>query len=547
MKITNFLAFRVFLVILFVMFAETALLTKLSVERQAELYMNDAVREANRVGDVIKRSTKYSMMLNRQDDLHEMLTTIGTEPGIEAIRIYDKKGDVVLSTVRSEVGTQVNMNAEACNACHLPGKPPLSPNPQELSRIFSSPKGYRVLGMIMPIRNDSTCSTASCHAHPSSQTVLGVLDIMMPLRDIDEHLASLNRSQYVNAVFMFVGMTAFVGLFIWVVVNIPVRKLTRGTHEITKGNLNYRIAVASHDEIGRLADSFNQMAEELQRARNELTQWAETLEGRVEEKTEELRRAQVNMVQMEKMVSLGKLASTVAHELNNPLEGVLTYAKLLKRTVKEGTLSAESAGEIQSELSLIADETARCGNIVKNLLLFSRQKVGEYVETDLRMTIERSLKLIDHHLRMHNIVLKAEYEKEPLLLFCAPEQIEQTLLAIEINAVEAMPEGGTLALKACLLREKDTIEITVEDTGIGISDEAMPHIFEPFFTTKENGKGTGLGLAVVYGIVERHGGSITVRSQVHAGTTFTILFPRNNAHRPSDVAQPTLSHEHAHE
>ena len=540
MKFTNLLAFRVFLVLFIVMFAGTALLTKLSVEHQAEQYMQDAVHGANRIGDVIKRSTKYSMMLNRQEDLHQILTTIGTEPGIEAIRIYNKKGEIALSTLPQEVGTRVDMNAEACTACHSQDTPPLSANPLELSRIFSSPKGYRVLGMIVPIRNDSTCSSAACHAHPESQTVLGVLDVMMPLRDIDEHLASLNRSQYLNAVFMFIGMTAFVGLFIWLVVNIPVRKLTLGTQEITKGNLDYRITVKSRDEIGRLADSFNQMAEELMRARNELTQWAETLEGRVAEKTEELRRAQVNMVQMEKMVSLGKLASTVAHELNNPLEGVLTYAKLLKRTVREGILSPDDAKEIQSELSIIADETARCGNIVKNLLLFSKQKVGEYSDADIRMMIDRSIKLIDHHLHMHNITLKADYESHPLMLFCAPEQIEQALLAIEINAVEAMPEGGTLTLNACRINETGAIQITIADTGIGISDDAMPHIFEPFFTTKENGKGTGLGLAVVYGIVERHGGSITVQSQPHAGTTFTLLLPPNTMQRPTGVAGTTL-------
>ena len=525
MKVINLLAFRVFLIILFVMLAGTAILTKLAVDRQGDQYIRDAVMGANRIGDVIKRSTNYSMMLNRQEDIHQIINTIGTEPGIEAIRIYNKKGEITLSTVAGEVGSNVDMSAEACTACHSQGKPPLSINPRELSRIFVSPKGYRVLGMIVPIRNDSTCSVAACHAHSESQTVLGVLDVMMPLREIDEHLAGLNRSQYLNAFLMFLGMTAFVGVFIWIVVNIPVRKLTLGTQEISKGNLEYRIAVKSSDEIGRLAGSFNQMAEDLKRARNELTLWAQTLEGRVAEKTEELRRAQVNMVQMEKMVSLGKLASTVAHELNNPLEGVLTYAKLLKRTVHEGTLTPQVASEIQDELSIIAEETARCGNIVKNLLLFSRQKVGEFVETDIRTMIGRSLKLIDHHLHMNNVALSADYEKEPLMMYCAPQQIEQALLAIEINAVEAMPEGGTLTIGAKHLKETNSIQITFSDTGIGIPDDALPHIFEPFFTTKENGKGTGLGLAVVYGIVERHGGSINVQSKVQNGTTFTILLP----------------------
>jgi two-component system NtrC family sensor kinase len=540
MKFTNLLAFRVFLIILFVMLIGTAVLTKLSVDRQADEYLRDVIVGADRVGDVIMRSTNYSMMLNRREDIHQIINTIGTEPGIEAIRIYNKKGEITLSTVPGEVGSSINMSGEACNACHSPGKPPLSSNPRELSRIFSSPKGYRVLGMITPIKNDPTCSTADCHAHGASQTVLGVLDVMMPLRDVDAHIAQLNRSQYLNAILMFVVMTSVVGIFIWIVVNIPVRKLTLGTQEIIKGNLDHRISVRSNDEIGRLAASFNQMTDELKRAHDELTRWAQTLEERVAQKTEELRRAQANMVQMEKMVSLGKLASTVAHELNNPLEGVLTYAKLLKRTVKEGALTSETAAEIQSELSIIADETARCGNIVKNLLLFSRQKVGDFAEEDIRATIDRSLKLIDHHLKMHNIKLEKDYESEPLMLFCDPQQIEQALLAIEINAVEAMPDEGTLRVSAHHLAGSDSVQMTISDTGIGIPEEALTHIFEPFFTTKENGKGTGLGLAVVYGIVERHAGSINVQSKLHGGSTFTITLPRLHAEAPQGATVTSL-------
>ncbi len=537
MKFTNLLAFRIFLIILIVMLLGTAVLTKLSVDRQAEQYLRDVVIGANRIGDVIKRSTNYSMMLNRREDLHHIINTIGSEPGIEAIRLYNKKGEITLSTIQGEIGSSVDMNTEACNACHSLGKPPLSPNPAELSRTFSSPKGYRVLGMIVPLRNDEACSSAACHAHAPTQTILGVIDVMMPLRDIDSHLAELKRSQYLNATLMFFLMTSFIGVFTWLVVNIPVKKLTLGTQEIIKGNLDYRIPVRGNDEIGRLASSFNQMTDELRRARNELTQWTQTLEKRVAERTEELRRAQVNMVQMEKMVSLGKLASTVAHELNNPLEGVLTYAKLLKKMVRGASLPPEVEEEIQNELTIIADETARCGNIVKNLLLFSRQKVGEFVEEDVRIMIDRSLKLIDHHLKIHSIRLESEYGREPLTLFCAPEQIEQALLAIEINAIEAMADDGVLRVDARHIEQPDSIEITVKDNGIGIADDALPHIFEPFFTTKENGKGTGLGLAVVYGIVERHGGTVSVQSKPHQGTTFTMTFPANSTQTPQGVSE----------
>jgi two-component system NtrC family sensor kinase len=525
MNFTHLLAFRLFLIILVVMLIGTAVFTTLSVDRQSDQHMRDVVGGATRVADIIKRSTNYSMMLNRREDIYHIINTVGHEPGIEAIRIYNKKGEITFSSVEGEVGKTVNVNAEACNVCHIQGRTPAPANGHELSRIFLSPKGYRVLGLITPIRNEKKCATADCHAHSSSQTVLGILDVMMPLADLDKNLADEKHAEYMNGLLMLGLMTVFTAVFIWFVVNIPVKNLTKGTQEIIKGNLDHRIPVRSKDEIGRLAASFNQMADEVKRAHDELTQWAQTLEERVAQKTEELQRAQINMIQMEKMVSLGKLASTVAHELNNPLEGVLTYAKLLKRSVKAGILNEEEAREIQSELSIIADETARCGNVVKNLLLFSRQKVGAFQESDIRIAIENSLKLIDHHLRIHNIALQTSFPDDKLSLICDIQQIEQALLAIEINAVEAMPEGGVLTLSAQLDTANKNVNISIKDTGSGINDKDLPHIFEPFFTTKENGKGTGLGLAVAYGIIERHNGTIEVRSKQRQGSEFIITLP----------------------
>jgi two-component system NtrC family sensor kinase len=232
------------------------------------------------------------------------------------------------------------------------------------------------------------------------------------------------------------------------------------------------------------------------------------------------------MVQIEKMVSLGTLAATVAHELNNPLEGILTYAKLLRKKIERGIPSSESIQEMIGELTLIADETARCGNIVKNLLLFSREKVGEFKDSDLRLIIERSFKLIDHHLKMNNITSVVEMGNKQVVLYCDPHQLEEALLALEINAVEAMPGGGSFSIRVEEVEYLHAVQITVRDTGSGISEEDIPHIFEPFYTTKKEGKGTGLGLSVVYGIIDRHSGSISVESKQGIGTTFTITLPR---------------------
>jgi len=527
MRITKFLAFRLFVIVLLVMLVSTAVFTTMMLNWHSEQYLNITKNWALRTSDLIKRSTRYSMMENRREDIYQTISTIGSERGIEAIRIYNKKGEITFSTVEGEAGKYVNTNAEACNACHQSGRhlPTAVDSASGLTRIFHSTKGYRVLGVITPIENEPACYNAACHEHSSSQTVLGVLDVILPLRDLDRNVTQLRTSTYVMGALMVAGVTLFSGIFIWIMVNIPVRKLTRGTREVMKGNLTYRIDVRSSDEIGDLAASFNKMTEELSRARDELTHWAETLELKVEQKTEELRRAQSNMVQVEKMASLGKLAASVAHELNNPLAGILAYAKLLKKKIFKQEFSAEEINEMEEDLRMIADESARCGNIVANLLLFSRQKVGEYSKQNLSDIITQSVKLITHHLAIHNIKYDLDFPVFPVEITCDPQQIEQALIALEINSIEAMPEGGNLKITVECAGPEKLVRIKVSDTGTGIAPEDIEHIFEPFFTTKKDGKGTGLGLAVVHGIVERHMGKIEVESKLDSGTTFTITLP----------------------
>jgi len=529
----NLLGFRLFLGIAVTVVAGTALVTMFLVDWQSKKYITAAQQSAANISDLISRSTRYSMLLNRREDIYEIIKTIGNEPRIERIRIINKKGVVSFSTQESEVGKNVDMTAEACIGCHSTGKPVAPQNNPTLTRIFDSPKGYRVVGIITPIRNEAGCSTSDCHAHSNTQTVLGILDVMIPLQGVEQDIAQFERTQVLGSIVLVIVLTGFVTVFIWRMVNIPVKKLSTATQEIVKGNLDYQIDVQTNDEIGLLGGSFNHMTEELKRARKELTAWNQTLEHRVYEKTEELRRAQKHMVHIEKMVSLGTLAATVAHELNNPLEGILTYAKLLRKKLQQENPPTEKAQEMISELTLIADETARCGNIVKNLLLFSREKVGEFKDSDLHAIIERSLKLIEHHLKMNNITFEVKMDEKPVILYCDAHQLEEALLALEINAVEAMPTGGMFRIVVTEIGYQNVIHIAVSDTGSGIKEEDLPHIFEPFYTTKKEGKGTGLGLSVVYGIIERHSGSISVDSQPGIGTTFTITLPRHSTPKES--------------
>ncbi len=525
MKYTRLLVYRLLAGIFVVMVVGVGILTFSLVEIQSDRYVKISTETAQRVSDIVLRSTHYSMLLNRREDIYQIINTIGTEPGMEAIRIYNKKGEVSFSTVKGEVHTSVDMNAEACVACHLSGKSDaVSPANIELVRTFHSPDGRNIIGVITPIKNQLGCYDAPCHAHHESQTILGVLDVMIPLTETERHLADLERTQYAGGIILLGVLTLFCGLFLWRTVNIPVQRLTEGTIAVMNGNLDHTIDVRTKDEIGVLSKSFNHMTRTLRSTREELHLLNQTLEERVKKKSEALKKAQSHLIHAEKMSSLGMLAASVAHELNNPLEGILTYAKLIRKRIASEQLDQSQKDEIQAELKMIADETARCGNIVKNLLLFSRNKSGEFKLYDLREIVEQSSKLIGHHLKMNNITLRQSFDHQLPQVRCDREQIQQALLAMQINAVESIQRDGSISIS--VKRSGDNaVEINLSDSGAGIRSEDLPHIFEPFFTTKKEGNGTGLGLAVVYGIVERHHGTIDVTSEPNKGTTFTITLP----------------------
>ena len=230
--------------------------------------------------------------------------------------------------------------------------------------------------------------------------------------------------------------------------------------------------------------------------------------------------SQIN--QIEKLASLGKLSATVAHELNNPLEGILTYSRLISKKLKSSNGNGDNTSVIKY-LDLISDETARCGKIVKDLLLFSHKEDEEFTEENLISIIDKSITIIDHHLEMHDVSLLKEYEKDEIIIQCDDLKIQQALIALFMNAIEAIHNTGKIIIKAVV--ENSHAVISIKDEGTGISQKDLPHIFEPFFSTKEAAQGTGLGLAVAYGIITGHGGKIFVEETSPQGTTFKIELP----------------------
>ncbi len=487
-------------------------------------------REAARINGLAMSETLYgalhtAMLNNDREGLHASVRTISEHDPNVRVRIFNKEGEIVFSSDIREVGTRLDPRSEACFKCHQAGRPIGKLPPGDRTRSFTL-AGVPALGVIRPIENEPSCTNAGCHAHPADKQLLGVLDVTLLLT----RLEGARRQTTLLAIASTGGVLGLVvGVVLFVVrnsVHRPIRALSRTLATLGTGDYSARYENGEISEFAYLGRSVNKMAQDLERANAELVDWAQTLERRVDEKTAELRQAQEQMTRVERMASLGKLAAVVAHEINNPLASVVTYSKVLLRRFTGRPASSEEARDSLNILEAIASESARCGEIVSNLLLFAR-RTGSHIEpTDVNQLVNRSHFLIKHKMDLAQV--KGELDLSPELpqIMCDPSQIEQALLALCINAVEAMPSGGTLTVRTAP-RPDGGIELTVQDTGIGIPEEVRAHIFEPFFTTKGEGegKGLGLGLAVVYGIVQRHNGAIDVASAAGQGTRFTLTLP----------------------
>ena len=298
----------------------------------------------------------------------------------------------------------------------------------------------------------------------------------------------------------------------------PLQKMVEATKKIAKGNLSHRVDVRSKDEIGELAESFNQMTKDLKTANEKLIEWGKTLEKKVEERTKELTEMQAHLLQSEKLASLGKLAAGIAHEINNPLGGILIYSHLLLEDTSKNSPYYEN-------LKKIVKETSRCKDIVKGLLEFARPKEPETSLTGINDIVDRSLAIIERQALFQNIKIKKFYSSELPKIVADSAQLQQVFTNIILNAAEAMDGNGTLTLRTSLDGGGRYINIQFSDTGHGIKDEDRGKLFDPFFTTKEVGKGTGLGLAISYSIIQKHQGTIEVASQAGQGATFTVKLP----------------------
>jgi len=613
------LGFRLISVVAFTSLIIIGVFAYFNVESQSKSLISEVERHANQLAETVISSTRYDMMLNQRDRIQQTINSIGNQPQIRDVRIINKVGEIIYSSDSTSINKMVDKKAESCYACHSENEPLEQISITERTRIFRvNPDSSRILGIISPIYNEKSCWQSDCHAHPANQKVLGVLDVSISLADVDKTIVTSEWEVVLFALVAILALGLLIGLFVRKWVSLPVNDLLDGTQQVSAGNLNYAIKNLSYDEIGKLGQSFNNMTKKLSEARMQL-------------------------FQSDKMASLGRLAAGVAHEINNPLTGVLTYSSFLLKRTKDNP-------ELQDDLKVIVRETMRSREIVKSLLDFARQSVPKKNNADIKGIIERSIGVIENQLSLNKVKIEKNIDENLPQITVDSNQIQQVFINLFVNASDAMgKDGGTItvnaqkislspfgtaqikrafcpkrhslidaefkidslpALKVKVISDgkeglihldsvygkhrnnfdvgfkisknsnfvcpecnisiieenktcpecgspilafeipgegiyevcssensnwekwdfmdniglRDFIEIKVSDTGCGISNEDLAKIFEPFFSTKGQ-KGNGLGLAVIWGIIDNHNGTITVDSKVGKGTTFTIRLP----------------------
>ena len=590
-----------------------------NIRSQRESLLAEVERHATQLSETIKNSTRYDMLLNQREHIHIIINDIGKDPMIGEVRILNKDGAIIYSSERSNIGHMVDKKAESCYACHAADRPLEKLSIPERTRIFRlDPGAGRTLGVINPIYTERSCWEAPCHAHVKDQKVLGVLDITMSLDEVDTQIQMSTIKVAVFALSTIAVASVIIGFFVNRWVSTRLNLLLDATVQVGSGNLNYTIKDLGKDDLGMLARSFNTMTQKLSEAR-------------------------LQLFQSDKMASLGRLAAGVAHEINNPLTGVLTYSSFLLKRAKDNP-------ELHNDLNVIVRETIRSREIVKSLLDFARQSVPKKTSTDLNEVVSRAVGVVENQLVLRGVHLERHLSPDLPRVTVDSNQMQQVFINLLVNASDALQDhGGAITLvssrvslspmgntqirratcpkghsliendyringmpsiklslrfegkqgilmrdpvygmnrnhysipvpengetivscptcssslmqhgrpcpqcgaetyailepsdgeiEACSRRgchwqqwkaldeggQRQFVEVKVADTGTGIPSEDLPKIFEPFFTTKGQ-KGTGLGLAVIWGIINNHDGTITVESQLGKGTTFSIRIP----------------------
>jgi two-component system NtrC family sensor kinase len=500
----------------------------LNFRTQESLLVRTMATGADQLSRSITSATWHAMLDDHRGAAYEIMQVIGDKHGVDRIRMFNRDGQLRYSTDPKEPRSVTLVHDEVCSVCHSDGKVREKPSPQSRVRYATSPQGIRTLNMVTPIFNEPSCSSAACHAHPTKIKVLGVLDVALRLDPVEQQTRAMTLQAVLSTAVLVVIGAAFVILFTRMFVATPIQELIQGTKAVSVMNMDRPIEIKHRSrELDELVDSFNLMRERLKSAVADLNEMTQTLESKVAERTAQLQAAHRKLLQTDRLASLGQLAASVAHEINNPVSGVLNLSMLLERFMANGEFPAGREAEFRKYLNRISTETSRVGHIVSDLLAFSRRSKPQHAPADLNKLVRSTLALVGHNLQLSNTEPVLELADNLPPVECDSSQIQQVILNLVMNGSEAMQakNGGKLTIRTRLLPDGKNVELRVHDTGEGIAPENLAKIFDPFFTTKAEGKGVGLGLAVLYGIVQAHEGEVEVTSQHDEGTTFTVTLP----------------------
>jgi two-component system NtrC family sensor kinase len=499
-------------------------------------YINTLIyQNGSNIGSIVEGALYHSMLENNRSALQNTLDVINTMPGIDDVNMYDNDDNLAYSSFSEDKAGHIDPN---CKGCHK-DMATMFPMNEKSYRIIDSrseclmsqtDRNTRHLLIRTPILNEPSCyNTTACHAHAANEDVLGSLFIKMPLAEVDAAVQKSSMEYTILAALITLFLAFFLILFTRVNIKRPLNAIIRASEAVATGDHTARLETSPKqlDDIRMLSLAFNHMLDNLQTATTELQNWSKQLEYKVQKKSEELGEVQNELINIERIASLGKLSSSVAHEINNPLSGILVYSKLVHKKLSNLDIDPDKKDSMLRHLKLIEDETKRCGDIVRGLLDFSRKDQDDFETRHLHEVLKETYDLMAHPMAIANIGFQTDFRALEDLTYCSANQVKQACVALLVNASEAVARGGEILFRTSN-PDEETIRVEIIDNGSGISAQDIPHIFEPFYTTKSSGNGIGLGLSIVHGIVQSHNGKIDIRSELGKGTTVIITLPLQN-------------------
>jgi len=492
-----------------------------TLQKQKKDLMSIAVKYGNSFVNFTRQSTHYSMLRFQREATQKALENLSTPAGVQNVNIYDHSGKIFFSSDNDRRGQSVTVSSLACTGCHSePEKSSKLITSRQTWAVYHNAEGRSVMKVIGTIPNSPDCYTAQCHVHAKEQNILGFIEADLSLGLIDEALLKQRLALTAYVILFVLVISLFVGIIIYKIISKPVQQLVNEMDKVAGGDLDHSVPINSSDEMGRLAKAFNAMIKDLKEARDQREKWTHKLEEEVQKKTAEIERTHSNLIQTEKLASLGRMAAGVAHEINNPLTGVVTFSHLLKKYFEPGS-------DADNDLDVIIEQSERCSKIISNLLTFARATPTEKGNVNINDVLTRTIFMIKNQAKFHHIKFDLNLEERQFVITGDMSQFQQIFLNMFINAADAMSGRGKITVASRLVKEdkKEFVEIEFTDEGCGIKEEDMSKLFEPFYTTKPVGKGTGLGLSVSHGIAKHLGGHIKVKSAVGKGTSFFVRLP----------------------